>query len=99
MFKRLARHFRAFSKSTRIGAAVLAAAGTVTIAGLAQAACKIVVYAAEDEKTLAALTKMFTDQTAIDTEVARLTLESSGARIDALTPAQREYLNSWRQGS
>jgi len=33
---------------------------------------------------------------AIDAEVARLTLESSGARIDSLTEAQREYLNSWR---
>jgi len=32
----------------------------------------------------------------IDEELARLTLESSGARIDALTDAQREYLNSWR---
>jgi adenosylhomocysteinase len=35
----------------------------------------------------------------IDEQIARLTLESSGARIDALTPAQREYLNSWRQVS
>jgi adenosylhomocysteinase len=34
----------------------------------------------------------------IDEQIARLTLESSGARIDTLTPAQREYLNSWRQG-
>jgi adenosylhomocysteinase len=33
---------------------------------------------------------------AIDAEIARLTLESSGARIDTLTDAQREYLNSWR---
>jgi adenosylhomocysteinase len=33
---------------------------------------------------------------AIDTEVARLTLESLGARIDSLTESQREYLNSWR---
>jgi len=35
----------------------------------------------------------------IDEQIARLTLESSGARIDTLTPAQREYLNSWRQDS
>ena len=35
----------------------------------------------------------------IDQEVARLTLESSGARIDALTPAQQDYLNSWRPGA
>jgi adenosylhomocysteinase len=36
---------------------------------------------------------------AIDAEVARLTLESVGARIDALTDAQRDYLNSWRASS
>jgi adenosylhomocysteinase len=35
---------------------------------------------------------------ALDEEIARLTLESSGARIDELTSAQREYLNSWRAG-
>jgi adenosylhomocysteinase len=34
----------------------------------------------------------------IDEQIARLTLESAGARIDALTPAQQEYLNSWRPG-
>ena len=34
---------------------------------------------------------------AIDEQIARLTLESSGTRIDALTPAQQEYLSSWRQ--
>jgi adenosylhomocysteinase len=33
---------------------------------------------------------------AIDEQIARLTLESSGARIDTLTDAQRDYLNSWR---
>jgi adenosylhomocysteinase len=32
----------------------------------------------------------------IDREVARLKLASLGVRIDALTPAQREYLTSWR---
>ena len=35
----------------------------------------------------------------IDEQVARLTLESAGARIDALTPAQQEYLNSWRHST
>ena len=35
----------------------------------------------------------------IDEQIARLTLESAGARIDALTPAQQEYLNSWRHSS
>ena len=32
----------------------------------------------------------------IDEQIARLTLEAAGARIDVLTPAQQEYLNSWR---
>jgi adenosylhomocysteinase len=36
---------------------------------------------------------------AIDTSVAGLKLASLGARIDTLTSAQQEYLNSWRQGS
>jgi adenosylhomocysteinase len=35
----------------------------------------------------------------IDEQIARLTLESSGARIDVLTPAQHEYLSSWRPGA
>ena len=35
----------------------------------------------------------------IDEQIARLTLEAAGARIDALTPAQQEYLNSWRHHS
>jgi adenosylhomocysteinase len=36
---------------------------------------------------------------AIDTEVARLTLAAHGTRIDEMTPAQREYVESWRRGS
>ena len=36
---------------------------------------------------------------AIDTEVARLKLASMDIEIDALTPAQEEYLSSWRHGS
>jgi adenosylhomocysteinase len=35
----------------------------------------------------------------IDEQIARLTLESVGAQIDVLTPAQQEYLSSWRHGS
>jgi len=35
----------------------------------------------------------------IDKEVARLKLASMGIRIDALTPAQAEYLTSWEHGS
>jgi adenosylhomocysteinase len=31
----------------------------------------------------------------IDREVARLELDALGVRVDALTPAQREYLHSW----
>ena len=36
---------------------------------------------------------------AIDTQVAGLALAALGARIDVLTAAQQEYLESWRQGS
>jgi adenosylhomocysteinase len=36
---------------------------------------------------------------AIDEQIARLTLEASGTRIDALTIAQQEYLRSWRHSS
>jgi adenosylhomocysteinase len=35
----------------------------------------------------------------IDAEVASLKLASLGAQIDTLTPDQRDYLASWRQGS
>jgi adenosylhomocysteinase len=35
----------------------------------------------------------------IDNEVARLKLASMAVDIDALTPAQAEYLSSWRHGS
>ncbi len=35
----------------------------------------------------------------IDAEAARLVLASAGTTIDALTPAQRAYLESWRIGS
>jgi len=37
--------------------------------------------------------------TEIDKEVARLKLASMGVEIDALTPAQELYLNSWEHGS
>jgi adenosylhomocysteinase len=36
---------------------------------------------------------------AIDAEAARLVLTASGTTIDALTPAQQAYLESWRTGS
>jgi adenosylhomocysteinase len=35
----------------------------------------------------------------IDAEVAALALATLGAEIDTLSPAQREYLDSWTQGS
>ena len=35
----------------------------------------------------------------IDAEAARLVLATSGTSIDALTPAQQAYLDSWRIGS
>src|SRR3954463_15393693 len=35
----------------------------------------------------------------IDREVARLKLESLGVAVDALTNAQRDYLQSWEQGT
>jgi adenosylhomocysteinase len=35
----------------------------------------------------------------LDAEAARLTLAARGVRIDTLTTAQREYLESWRIGS
>jgi adenosylhomocysteinase len=35
----------------------------------------------------------------IDDEVARLKLATMGVEIDTLTPAQEDYLSSWREGS
>ncbi len=35
----------------------------------------------------------------IDAQIASLMLASLGTEIDALTPAQQEYLDSWRYGS
>jgi adenosylhomocysteinase len=35
----------------------------------------------------------------IDAEAARLVLATAGTSIDALTPAQQAYLDSWRIGS
>jgi adenosylhomocysteinase len=35
----------------------------------------------------------------IDAQIAALALASLGTEIDALTPAQQDYLESWRQGS
>ena len=35
----------------------------------------------------------------IDEEIARLKLETMGVEIDILTPAQREYLESWTVGT
>jgi adenosylhomocysteinase len=35
----------------------------------------------------------------IDQEIARLKLEAMGVKIDALTPGQLAYLNSWEEGT
>jgi S-adenosylhomocysteine hydrolase len=35
----------------------------------------------------------------IDAQIATLALASLGSEIDALTAVQRDYLESWRQGS
>jgi adenosylhomocysteinase len=35
----------------------------------------------------------------IDSEVARLKLETMGVKIDVLTPAQVKYLSSWQEGT
>ncbi|MGH9163956.1 MAG: adenosylhomocysteinase, partial [Acidimicrobiales bacterium] len=35
----------------------------------------------------------------IDTEIARLKLETMGVDVDILTPAQQEYLSSWTVGT
>ncbi|MGR9099823.1 MAG: adenosylhomocysteinase, partial [Gammaproteobacteria bacterium] len=35
----------------------------------------------------------------IDGEIARLKLEAMGVAIDALTPEQKHYLSSWREGT
>jgi iron(III) transport system substrate-binding protein len=71
--------------------AILSAMALMGLAGLfagtqspAKAEGKIVIYAAEDEKTLAALTKMFTEKTGIDTEVIRIPAAGTlAARIRA----------------
>ena len=36
---------------------------------------------------------------AIDAQIASLMLASLGTQTDVLTPAQRDYLDSWRYGS
>jgi adenosylhomocysteinase len=35
----------------------------------------------------------------IDKEIARLKLEAMDIRIDALTPEQKKYLESWESGT
>jgi adenosylhomocysteinase len=43
--------------------------------------------------------KVYDVPTEVDTEIARLKLESLGAGIDVLTPEQEEYLASWNLGT
>jgi adenosylhomocysteinase len=37
--------------------------------------------------------------TELDMHVAELQLEAMGIKIDELTPQQKDYLNSWREGT
>ena len=43
--------------------------------------------------------KMYTLPLSVDEEIARIKLESMGVKIDTLTDEQRNYLNSWQQGT
>lgn len=43
--------------------------------------------------------KMYTLPLSVDEEIARIKLESMGVEIDTLTEQQRNYLNSWQQGT
>ena len=54
-------------------------------------------YLAEHAGTLKP--RLYPVPESLDLKVARLKLQSSGIRTDRLTKAQREYLDSWREGS
>jgi adenosylhomocysteinase len=54
-------------------------------------------YLARHGKTLE--NKVYTVPEAIDREIARLKLNSTGVRIDRLTPEQKKYLASWEMGT
>ena len=43
--------------------------------------------------------KVYSVPDEIDKNVALLKLDSMGIKIDKLTPAQREYLDSWQEGT
>src|SRR5437660_6425842 len=43
--------------------------------------------------------RVYTIPATIDKEIARLKLHAMGVRIDALTPEQDKYLNSWESGT
>ena len=59
-------------ESMLVGVVLLALLAVIGGAGPASAQAKIVIYAAEDEKTTAALTHAFTEETKIGTEVIRV---------------------------
>jgi iron(III) transport system substrate-binding protein len=59
-------------ESMLVGALLLAILGVIGSAAPVSAQGKIVIYAAEDEKTTAALTHAFTEETKIGTEVIRV---------------------------
>lgn len=43
--------------------------------------------------------KMYTLPRSVDTEIARLKLDSMGVKIDTLTAEQERYLNTWSEGT
>jgi adenosylhomocysteinase len=43
--------------------------------------------------------KVYSVPADIDSEIARLKLEGMRVKIDALTPEQIAYLNSWEEGT
>jgi adenosylhomocysteinase len=43
--------------------------------------------------------QVFTIPKEIDREIARLKLAAMGLQIDALTPEQAKYLESWEEGT
>ncbi len=70
-----------------------AAVMDMSFANQALAAAHLVAQGAGMEKTVHAVPR------AIDEAVARLKLEAMGIGIDALTEAQRRYIESWQEGT
>jgi adenosylhomocysteinase len=43
--------------------------------------------------------KVYSVPAEIDAEIAKMKLTAMGVKIDALTPEQVQYLNSWKEGT